>query len=136
MKNIRTQRDLDIIRQSSLKAAVDLMAAMIPTLVNKTEISDLTIKLAAKFNTWVLEASQVDAIHQSLEELGAAEDGTKPYRDSRSGRMTNVHGSNVHNLPVTKKQRGFLICLLKERGYDVIYEEIDELTTNLNQKSA
>jgi hypothetical protein len=130
MKNVRTQRDIDIIRQSSLKAAVDLMTAMLPTLENKTEVSDLTLKLAAKFNNWVLEASQVDFIHQALEELGDGPDGTRPYVDPRSGSPTNIHGSDVHNLPVTKKQRGYLIGLLKEREIDVIYEEIDELTVS------
>lgn len=128
MKSIRSQRDIDIIRQSSLKAAVDLMTAMIPTLDNKTEISDLALKLAAKFNTWVLEASQVDTIHQALDELGNGEDGTPPYVDGRSGRPTNVHQSNRNGLPVTKKQYGYLVRLLKDSGQEIAYEELEQLT--------
>lgn len=128
MKSIRSQRDIDIIRQSSLKAAVDLLTAMIPTLDNKTEVSDLALKLAAKFNTWVLEASQVDTIHQALEELGNGEDGTPAYVDGRSGSPTNVHQSNSNQLPVTKKQYGYLVRLLRDRGQEVIYEELEQLT--------
>lgn len=54
MKNERTQKDYDIISQSSLKAAVELTIGILPRLDNETEISDLVLKLANKFSTWVL----------------------------------------------------------------------------------
>lgn len=57
MKNERTQRDIDIIRQSSLKAAVDLTIGMLPQLDDQTEISDLVLRVAGKFNTWVLDGN-------------------------------------------------------------------------------
>ncbi len=72
MKKERTQKDYDIISQSSLKAAVELTVGILPTLDNKTEISDLVIKLADKFSTWVLGdtvQNQVDRVHEALNNL-------------------------------------------------------------------
>lgn len=72
MKNERTQKDYDIISQSSLKAAVELTIGILPRLDNETEISDLVLKLAGKFSTWVLGdtvQNQVDRVHEALNNL-------------------------------------------------------------------
>jgi len=74
MKNERTQRDHDIIRQSSLKAAVDLTIGMLPQLEDQTEISDLVLRVAGKFQNWVLNGQsnpvqdKVDGIRDELEQ--------------------------------------------------------------------
>ena len=65
MKNERTQRDHDIIRQSSLKAAVDLTLGMLPQLEDQTEISDLVLRLAGKFQSWVLNG-QPDRVQEKV----------------------------------------------------------------------
>lgn len=72
MRDERTRRDLDIIRQSSLKAAVDLTTAILPTLDNQTEISDLTLQLAEKFANWVFGdqvQNNVDEVREALNDL-------------------------------------------------------------------
>lgn len=72
MRDERTRRDLDIIKQSSLKAAVDLTTAILPTLDNQTEISDLTLQLADKFANWVFGdqvQNNVDEVREALNDL-------------------------------------------------------------------
>ncbi len=72
MKNQRdrTQRDLDIIKQSSLKAAVDLAIGILPTLETRDELSDLVLRIADKFNTYVLDGDAVQrTVNQVREEL-------------------------------------------------------------------
>jgi len=53
----RTQRDIDIIRQSSLKAAVELMTGFQTKIeLDGTKVVSMTINVAEQFSKWVMEA--------------------------------------------------------------------------------
>ena len=118
---------------NALTNAVNFLSAFSDKLENQTEISDLVLKVAAKFNNWILNAALPSGKPLTTENVNDAVDdirsqlGHQPYRDNDSGRTTTVHQSDRNALPVTKKQRGYLIGLLKEAGSDFSYEEIDEL---------
>ena len=55
MQKPRDQKSVDIARMNALTNAANLTAAMLPTLENKTEISDLVLKVAGKFANWILD---------------------------------------------------------------------------------
>lgn len=58
MARERFQKDYDIIRQSSLKAAVELTVAFHRLDATSEEVADTAIQMAEKFNSWILEAEQ------------------------------------------------------------------------------
>lgn len=110
----RTQRDLDIIKQSSLKAAVDLAIGILPTLETGDELSDLVLRIADKFNNYILDGRNevertVNEVRRELEEpepeseLERAQRHVEQLRDAerqsqrhsrQSGRETE--GDDIH----------------------------------------
>jgi hypothetical protein len=153
----RTQKDIDIIRQSSLKAAVELTVAMLPRLENQTEISNLVLKVANKFSNWVIQpaipvensnqprqqpppqatgiASQIQDFKTMLarepdlyRELSGLD---REHASSRwIDRPSMTFGAGPGDpYPISKKQFGFLVGLHKKLGIDPDPEFINGLSS-------
>ena len=124
----RQQKDHDIARMNSLTNAVTFLASIQDKLEADTELSDLALKIADKFYTWVIDGKPdpvQDAVDYVKEELGA-ETEEKQEEEAEPYRFNNYDRSDM---PLSKKQRGYIIGLHKRIHQEPDLNQIDEMTT-------
>lgn len=112
----RNQKDLDIIRQSSLKAAVELMAAFKDKVQDDgTKVVTTTLAVADQFYEWVIKPSTVNGKVEGIKKELQQDTG---YNDSKPEIIDGIKR-------ISKKQYGYLISLHRKLGREPDYNTLN-----------